>query len=372
MTGTAIIFRSGKSSIQAVVFGNMAPHDTIFLESTSKIEKEEVARSFIDFQIWDFPGQIDYFDDSPYNTREIFGTVGTLVFVIDAQDDYVDALHRLQYTIVRVYQINPEITFEILIHKVDGLTEEHKEDVRNDIITKMYEYLIDSKQEKDIHLFYHMTTIYDNSIYEAFSKIIQKLIRELPALEKLLDILRANSGLEKTYLFDILTKIYIATDSTPAEIDSYELCSDMIDVVVDIDYIYGPQSGSKPLFGSEGTPNDENIINDLNVGSVFDKQSNNHYQISADAAEASAPALKAPSIIKLKNGDILYMKEINSLLVLICMIKNDNYKKYGLLDYNLQQFIDAVNELFAYSIQQRRKEKGKSLAFYGNEKGKRQ
>lgn len=34
--------RSGKSSIQRVVFGKMPPKDTILLESTTKIQKEDV------------------------------------------------------------------------------------------------------------------------------------------------------------------------------------------------------------------------------------------------------------------------------------------------------------------------------------------
>lgn len=70
---------------------------------------------------------MNYFDDSAYDAREIFDTVGSLVFVIDAQDDYSNALHRLQYTIVKAYQVNPGITFEILIHKVDGLSDDYKD-----------------------------------------------------------------------------------------------------------------------------------------------------------------------------------------------------------------------------------------------------
>jgi Ras-related GTP-binding protein C/D len=34
--------RSGKSSIQRVVFGKMPPQDTLLLESTTKIQKEDV------------------------------------------------------------------------------------------------------------------------------------------------------------------------------------------------------------------------------------------------------------------------------------------------------------------------------------------
>jgi Ras-related GTP-binding protein C/D len=59
-----------------------------------------------------------------------------------------------------------------------------------DISRKMQEYLADTEQEDTIHLTYHATSIYDWSIYEAMSKIIQKLIPVLLTLEKLLDVLR--------------------------------------------------------------------------------------------------------------------------------------------------------------------------------------
>lgn len=36
------------------------------------------------FQIWDFPGQIDFFDPA-FDSETIFGNCGALVFVIDAQ-----------------------------------------------------------------------------------------------------------------------------------------------------------------------------------------------------------------------------------------------------------------------------------------------
>lgn len=55
-----------------------------------------------------------------------------------------------------------------------------------------------------IHLTYYLTSIYDNSIYEAFSKIIQKLIRELPTLENLLNVLCSvrKYRVEKCIIFD--------------------------------------------------------------------------------------------------------------------------------------------------------------------------
>jgi Ras-related GTP-binding protein C/D len=40
-----------------------------------------------------------------------------------------------------------------------------------------------------IHLSFYLTSIYDHSIFEAFSKVVQKLIPQLPTLENLLDML---------------------------------------------------------------------------------------------------------------------------------------------------------------------------------------
>jgi len=77
--------RSGKSSIQKVVFHKMSPNETLFLESTNKIVKDDVSNSsFVQFQIWDFPGQVDFFDPN-FDCEMIFGGCGALVFVIDAQ-----------------------------------------------------------------------------------------------------------------------------------------------------------------------------------------------------------------------------------------------------------------------------------------------
>ena len=43
----------------------------------------------------------------------------------------------------------------------------------------------------------------------------------------------------KSYLVDVDTKLYIATDSNPIDAKTYELCTDLVDVVIDISHIYG-------------------------------------------------------------------------------------------------------------------------------------
>lgn len=88
----------------------------------------------------------------------------------------------------------------------------------------------------------------------------------------------------------ILGKIYIATDSSPVDMQSYELCCDMIDVVIDVSSIYGLSS-----------------VDDLTP--AFDK----HSQAS----------------IKLNNGTILLLHEVNRFLALVCIVREVAMEKQG-------------------------------------------
>merc|ERR1719300_789084 len=143
--------RSGKSSIQKVVFHKMSPNETLFLESTNKIVKDDISNSsFVQFYIWDFPGQIDFFDTT-FDTDLIFGGCGALVFVIDAQDDYIDALAKLNTTVTKAYSVNPKIKFEVFIHKVDGLSDDTKMETQRDIHQRATDELAESGLEQQVH-----------------------------------------------------------------------------------------------------------------------------------------------------------------------------------------------------------------------------
>ena len=44
---------------------------------------------------------------------------------------------------------------------------------------------------------------------------------------------------DRTEFFDVISKIYIATDENPVEMKDYEICSELIDVLIDVTCIYG-------------------------------------------------------------------------------------------------------------------------------------
>lgn len=205
--------------------------------------------SFMDFQVWDFPGQLNYFDPA-FDTDEIFSEIGALIWVIDAQDDYSQSLTRLTTTIMNLQPTFAHINVEVFVHKIDSLNEEYKADIFQDIVQKVGDELSDAGYINP-NVNYHLTSIYDLSIFEAFSKVIQKLIPNLNTLQNLLDMLVDNSGMAKAYLFDTQTKVYVASDTRPVDMDVYEMCSGYIDVVVDTIDLYNYERSNSKVLGEQ-------------------------------------------------------------------------------------------------------------------------
>lgn len=94
---------------------------------------------------------------------------------------------KLNLTVTRAYKVNPNIRFEVFIHKVDGLSDDHKIEAQRDIHQRANDELMEEGFDS-VNLSFYLTSIYDHSIFEAFSKVVQKLIPQLPTLENLLNI----------------------------------------------------------------------------------------------------------------------------------------------------------------------------------------
>ena len=203
----------------------------------------------MDFHTVELPGHIDYLN-SEVDQSNIFGNIGAVIWVIDAQDQYLDALNHLLNTITYLAQAFPAINVEVFVHKVDGLSEEYKTDTFRDIRQRTQDELSDLGYD-NANVRFFMTSIYDHTIFEAMSSVIQKLLPQLPALENLLNSLTSTCRMEKAYLFDIPSKIYIASDAGPVDLGTYETCSDLIDVVVDVGELYGWDRSTEPSYVEE-------------------------------------------------------------------------------------------------------------------------
>lgn len=280
------------------------------------------ASSFMDFQVWDFPGQIDIFENPNYDIDAIFSEIGALIWVIDAQDDYLEAVARLQTTIITLQRHYPNINVEVFIHKVDGLSDDYKLDIQRDISIRIQDELSDRNIE-NAPVTFHLTSIYNHSIFEAFSRVIQKLIPRLGILEGILTNLCRTCRFEKAYLFDVLSKIYIATDSAPADMASYEICSDYIDVIIDMTEVYGswprPDAQKEKL---EGEPWNAPLED-----------------------QVACPCAESCMLLHDSNRPIM-LREVDRYLALVAIMKEDSYDKMPLVNMNVEAVVQGLKEFF--------------------------
>lgn len=126
--------RSGKSSVQSVVFHKISPHETLFLDSTERVHKHEVGNSaFVQLEIFDIPGELGS-EEAEMNLEGVMRGCSALIFVIDVTSEDTDkSLRRLHETIVRAYNANPNVFIEVFIHKADALTEEQKRFLQSEL-----------------------------------------------------------------------------------------------------------------------------------------------------------------------------------------------------------------------------------------------
>ncbi|KAJ3088176.1 hypothetical protein HK100_008131, partial [Physocladia obscura] len=268
---------------------------------------------FLDFSVVDYPGQCDFYDPAAADrAAKVFANAVSVIFVVDAQDDTSVSMQQLLLTVRAANKVKKDILFEVFIHKIDGLSDDHKIETQRDVQHRVREDLADAGLEK-VHIGFHLTSIYDHSVYEAFSKVVQRILGEegfLPTLENLMNIWCSNSGLEKAFLFDTATKIYIATDSSPFDGQSHEICADMLDLVFDISGVYG-------------------VIPNHN--------DNSSSSSSSSTVTAAEPSSEMSSVVRLTNGMVLYMRALTNALSLVCLLREENFEKRGLIDFNFER-----------------------------------
>jgi Ras-related GTP-binding protein C/D len=338
--------RSGKTSMARVVFGKMSPHETLFVPSTAQPTLRLVANSdLVHFSIFDVPGDRDLSElrwrDAQMTPRDLFGRCVVLAYVVDAEADPYSECARLAEVAAAAKAANPRVQLEVFVHKVDGdhfLSEEQKLDCRREVeacaraeLAELYAHGSDENVDPQQAQAYaddclagaafSLTSIYDHSVFEAFSKLVSRaLVPQRIVLRKMLDALVTACDMEKSFLFDVASKVYVATDSAPVDSASYELCADAIDVVLDVASIYAPDKTTpqEPSDGEEPTREEE-----------------------------PKPTRSNAASIQLSNGMALVLDEVDRNLALVCLLRTENLEKRDLIDYNLGCFRTALARLAA-------------------------
>ena len=155
----------------------------------------------------------------------------------------------------------------------------------------------------------------DRFLTSDYVAMVDQVAPQLPTLENLLNALVSTCSMEKAYLFDVVSKLYISTDSSPVDMQSVELCSDMIDVVLDVSGIYGrgPSNTTNNLAAAE-PPQIENDPKDELVGTLISQapmEETAEDLVDPDTAYDNESA----SVIRLSNGVVSGLSRVEVVVV---------------------------------------------------------
>ncbi|KAG8925924.1 hypothetical protein FRC03_005652 [Tulasnella sp. 419] len=390
--------RSGKSSVQQVVFKNVPPKDTFYIETTTRLTKMNID-SMVALQFWDCPGSM-----SIEHLGVPLTYFSSIIFVIDIQDDYNYPIAHLVNLIAAAADQHPSVNLEVFVHKAEALSDEFKIENFRQIQSRIINELLDHPAGHpltNMQLNFYLTSVYDHTIYEAFSRVVQKLIPQLPTSENLLNTLVANSGIAKAFLFDITSLIYVATDASPVDTASFELCCDYVQTLTNFSNLYrnlrpgmitdssaalvhSPSSSAPSTSSKISQPTNVTDSQQL-VPPKSSSSSPSHSLISTTKSQASSNGSNgaqkksttksvgsgsasldrllpvdqdtrrwASSSAKLTPESTLAYWEITDTLALVVLIRSQTFEEHkGLIEYNVTFFRGAIQKIIQLDLEKR-------------------
>ncbi|ORX70602.1 rraga protein [Linderina pennispora] len=173
---------AGKTSMRSVIFTNYTAHDTRRLGATIDVEHSTVQfMGDLSLNIWDCGGQHKYLDNYLNEQKEnIFGNVEVLIYVFDLETTNQESEYELYDECLQnlgLYSRDAKVY--CLVHKIDKILDD---DMKAQTIAR-YERAI-KKRTKGFDMEVFGTSIWDHTIYRAWSRIVYKLIPNMATIER--------------------------------------------------------------------------------------------------------------------------------------------------------------------------------------------
>ncbi|PSR77513.1 GTP-binding protein GTR1 [Coniella lustricola] len=216
---------SGKSSMRSIIFSNYLAVDTRRLGATIDVDLSHVKfLGNLTLNLWDCGGQEAFMENYINQQRaHVFSSVGVLIYVFDMESRDVDRDLATYVSIVSALaQYSPTAKVFVLIHKMDLIMGNMKESVFNDRVRLVRNKTTEALQNVlgtaasassqpllDIQPF--ATSIWDQSLYKAWSSIIHDLIPNLAIIERELSALGQAIEAEEIFLYERTSFLVVST-----------------------------------------------------------------------------------------------------------------------------------------------------------------
>lgn len=219
----------GKTSMRSLIFSSYRAADTRRLGSTLDVEHSHVRfLGNLVLNLWDCGGQQSYMDSYLDKQRsQVFSTVGVLIYVFDlvgaeggeeGQTEWERDLRYYKDCISALYQYSPDAQVFCLLHKMDLVDKSRRASVYSSRVKELRRKSREVAQAAGsasmgsegfrVHCF--ATSIWDESLYRAWSRIVQTQIPALSVLERHLQLLADTCSASEVVVFERTTFLVIA------------------------------------------------------------------------------------------------------------------------------------------------------------------
>jgi len=190
---------SGKTSMRSIIFANYIARDTQQLSATADVESSSVRfLGNLSLNLMDCGGQDSYVDTYfSVQKTHIFNNVSVLIYVLDVSNkDPQKDVNIFRMCVEAIIQHSPEAKVFCLIHKMDLLNPDQGQKV----FRKWQGEL--SEVAHPLQVTFFTTSIWDETLYLAWSSIVYSLIPNVKSLESQLKKFSQVCGASEIVLFE--------------------------------------------------------------------------------------------------------------------------------------------------------------------------
>lgn len=198
---------AGKTSMRSIIFANYIARDTRRLGATIDVEHSHVRfLGNLVLNLWDCGGQEAFMENYFASQRDnIFRNVEVLIYVFDVESRELERdMHYYQSCLEAILQNSPDAKVFCLIHKMDLV----QEDQRDAIFADREDDLKRLSKPLDCTCF--KTSIWDETLYKAWSSIVYSLIPNVQQLEENLQKFANVIDADEVLLFEKATFLVIS------------------------------------------------------------------------------------------------------------------------------------------------------------------
>ena len=201
---------SGKTSMRSIIFANYLARDTMRLSPTLDVGHHHVRfLGDLVLNLWDCGGQDAFYESYFERDREtIFRSVELLIYVFDIESDCPEKdFDHFAGVLEAMEENSPDARIFVLVHKMDLVAEEERELILEDRKRLIEESCVGVGVQ---HFQCFGTSIWDETLYKAWSEIVTNLIPNIGVLESHLSDFCRICDADEVVLFERATFLVIS------------------------------------------------------------------------------------------------------------------------------------------------------------------